>query len=219
MSAKAMESAAQIAAQTLKDAPQGAQYYKRAGTSHSGVELHGNINLLSAELFQLNNSGDRAIEMLEKAAKTLEAAGNFEEASTYFLEACTLYEDENRGILAVETFKKTVGILLKAKKSEQAVSLTHRLSDILVKIQNKHLLHKNYLCAIILVLHFGDPVEANKRYQQYTGCVMHGGFVSWAHLSFLLVAFLSEMPVSYDQTRVKLRTCCSKRTRSGMQRF
>lgn len=52
MAAKAMESAGQLCAQQLKRLEEGARYYARA-----------------AELFQLNNNLDRAVEQLEKAGK------------------------------------------------------------------------------------------------------------------------------------------------------
>lgn len=52
MSAKAMETAAQIVAQNMKQPERAAEAYRRA-----------------SELFVTHGSGDRAAEMLEKAAK------------------------------------------------------------------------------------------------------------------------------------------------------
>jgi len=149
MSGKALESAAQWCAQQLKKPHEAVRYYQQA-----------------ASAFRRNNNIDRAIEMLEKSGRLLESV-DLAQAIDVYLEACSLYEEENRGMMAVESFKRTVGVMLKAKQVDAALQVTFRLDNILTKIAHKHLLVKNQLTSIILLLQAGDFVEAKKRFQSY----------------------------------------------------
>lgn len=149
-----METAGQLAVNHLKRVDEGVGYYTR-----------------SSQLFRQINSVDRAIEVLEKAAKAVEP-WNLELALPLYEDACSLYDDEDKGMMAVETYKKTISTYLKLKQVEKALTMVDRLSDILQKIQNKHLLCKNYLSSIILMLQLGDEVGANKKYQEYVQYVI-----------------------------------------------
>jgi gamma-soluble NSF attachment protein len=123
MAAKDMELAANIAAQQLKQPERAADLYRKA-----------------SDLYQAHMTPDRAAEILEKGARLVWVLFSFffasssdeiehcsiyhrvlepvnvDEAIKMYLAACSLYESEDRGRFAIETFKKTIALMVRNKR-------------------------------------------------------------------------------------------------------
>ncbi|CAG8501260.1 7239_t:CDS:2 [Gigaspora margarita] len=98
MSAKSMESAATIASLQLKQPERAAEMYKKA-----------------SDLYLTHMSPDRAGEMLEKGARALEPV-NVDNAIEMYVSACSLFESEERGKFAIDTFRKAAAVMIKNKR-------------------------------------------------------------------------------------------------------
>jgi len=128
MAAKNMESAANLAAIQLKQPERAADLYRKA-----------------SDLYQAHMTPDRAAEMLEKGGRFVPSFFSFflfplflslseirtnyrsvvyrvlepinvDEAIKIYSDACTLYETEDRGQFAIDTFKKTIAVMVRNKR-------------------------------------------------------------------------------------------------------
>ena len=97
----------------------------------------------------------------------LEASGDIEGTVRVLKESCDLYEQEEKIRTGLDTFKRLIHVLVQNAKYPEAVEQVHRLSGLIMRIDNKHLLCRNFLSAIIILLAYGDEVEAEKQFQQY----------------------------------------------------
>ncbi|ORY05364.1 TPR-like protein [Basidiobolus meristosporus CBS 931.73] len=153
MAAKAYESAASMNIQ-MKEPERAAAYYRKA-----------------SDLYNAHGSADNAAEMLEKGGKALESI-DIEQSMELYIASCNLYESEDRGRFGVDTFRKTITILLKNRRFEKAVEMLQKSADINKSLGITANLDKIYLSIIIVLLGMGDDVEANKQYTNF----MQGGF-------------------------------------------
>lgn len=150
LAAKGSENAASLAEKHLTDHSLAVKYYTQA-----------------SDLFRSHgSSAERAAEMMERAAKLCEDI-DVEQAIQLYDNALTIYEAEDRGRFGVETFKKTTGFLISKKKFTEAVDIQMRLSEICRKTNNKFELNKSQLSCIIILLAFGDDVEAGKKMDEF----------------------------------------------------
>ncbi|TPX39181.1 hypothetical protein SeLEV6574_g07392 [Synchytrium endobioticum] len=150
LAAKNLESAAIIAVQNLKQYKRGADLYKQ-----------------TSDCLIVQNSPDRAAECLEKAGRAMENADS-DLAVDYYMKACHLFEEEDRGRFGTDTFRRTVTLLIKANKLSQAISLHDRLASIFVKGGNTASFCKTALGVIIIALYNGDEVDAKNRMTAYS---------------------------------------------------
>ncbi|CAJ0634277.1 10141_t:CDS:2, partial [Entrophospora sp. SA101] len=127
MSAKAMESSANLASQQLKQPERAAEMYKKA-----------------SDLYLAHMVPDRAGEMLEKGARALEPV-NVDGAIEMYMAACTLFETEERGRFAIDTFKRTIAIMIRNKRFELATEILHRLNAIYTDSNNQQGINKTCL--------------------------------------------------------------------------
>lgn len=88
------------------------------------------------------------------------------------LQACDLYDQDDKQRLAVDTHKRVIHLYLKLKQLSEAIAFTHRFSTLLIKIQNKNLIYKNYLSTLVMILTIPDEVEASKQFELF--CAMEG---------------------------------------------
>ncbi|KAJ3217282.1 hypothetical protein HDU67_008194 [Dinochytrium kinnereticum] len=146
---KQLEQAGQILAQFLQKPEEASKLYREA-----------------SNYFLAHGSPDRAAEMLEKAAKQLEAS-NVDEAIELYREAISIYESEDKLRTGAETFGRAVAMTLKANRLIEAVEFSHRLVEAFHKTQNRPSYNKQALSTIIIVLLMGDDVDASKRISQY----------------------------------------------------
>ncbi|KAJ3417506.1 hypothetical protein HDV05_003370 [Chytridiales sp. JEL 0842] len=151
LAAKQLEMAAQVSVANLNNPVEGARLYHQA-----------------CDYFVAHGSPDRGAELLEKAAKALETV-DVNQAAELYVEACTIFETEDRLRTGADTFARAVCFLLRVGKLPQAIDLSQRLCDLYVKIQNRHSFNKQALTTVILALVLGDPVEAGKRLQSLGG--------------------------------------------------
>ncbi|KAG5459050.1 MAG: hypothetical protein BJ554DRAFT_610 [Olpidium bornovanus] len=94
-----MESAALVVHQQSNQPVKAGELYNRA-----------------SDLYHAHGASDKAAEMLEKAGKANEAV-DVDRAIEYYIMACTMYEQEDRARFALETFKRTLAVLLKHKSA------------------------------------------------------------------------------------------------------
>ncbi|KAG2217190.1 hypothetical protein INT45_005399 [Circinella minor] len=146
LSGKALENAALLLAQQLSQPQRAAEFYQRA-----------------SNMFMTGGSIDRAAEQLEKAGRALENT-DANAAIEMYSSACSLYEQEDRGRMAIEIFKKAVTLLIRSKKYEKAVDMLHRQSAVLRKLANRSHLYKANLSIMIVLFAIGDEVEAGKQF-------------------------------------------------------
>ncbi|KAL1923884.1 uncharacterized protein VTP21DRAFT_6919 [Calcarisporiella thermophila] len=151
MAARALESAAQIIAQQMRQPERAAECYKKA-----------------SDLYQAHMSADRAAVMLERAGKCLEPV-NIDAALEYYVASCGLYESEDRGRMALDTFKQTISLMIRHKRFEQAVEMLQRQCKILSTMTGKSFLHKSFLTIVIVLLALGDEVEAGRQFEACIG--------------------------------------------------
>ncbi|KAI9472919.1 hypothetical protein BDB00DRAFT_793510 [Zychaea mexicana] len=149
LSGKALENAALLLAQQLNQPQRAAELYQRASNMFMTRVHAGSI--------------DRAAEQLEKAGRALENT-DVNAAIEMYSSACSLYEQEDRGRMAIDIFKKAVALLIRSKKYERAVDMLHRQSAVLRKLANRSHLYKANLSIIIVLFAIGDEVEAGKQF-------------------------------------------------------
>ncbi|KAG0303729.1 hypothetical protein BGZ98_006351 [Dissophora globulifera] len=154
MAARAMENAGNIAQLNLGQSERAAELYKRA-----------------SDLYMRNMTPDRAAEMLEKCAKVMEPL-SADAAIDYYLNACMIYESEDRARYATETFKKTIALLVKHRRFDKATEMLQALGNIQKDTPNKMAYYKTLLSIIIVQLAAGDEVEAGRRFQAF--CSVEG---------------------------------------------
>ncbi|KAF9328526.1 hypothetical protein BG006_008299 [Podila minutissima] len=154
MAGRALENGGNIALQNLGQPERAADMYKRA-----------------SELFMQNMTPDRAAEMLEKSAKAMEPI-SVDAAIDLYIGACSIYENEDRAKYATDTYKRTIGLLVKHKRYEKAVETLQRLGNVQKETINKSAYYKTLLSIIIIQLAAGDEVDAGKRFQSF--CMVEG---------------------------------------------
>jgi len=117
---------------------------------------------------------EKSAETLMKAAKVIEDT-NVERALQLCLDACSLFETDDRELYASQTFKTTMALSLKLKKYDQGLDLLNRQLAIQTKLNQPHDLNKTYLSIVILHLHRDDFVAADKAFKEFLAA---GGFGS-----------------------------------------
>ncbi|KAI9321548.1 hypothetical protein BX666DRAFT_1851168 [Dichotomocladium elegans] len=146
LAGKAVENAAQLVAQNLNQPQRAAELYQRA-----------------SNFFMTAGSIDRAAEQFQKAGRTLENT-DINAAIEMYSSACSLYEMEDRGRMAIDIFKKATALLVRSKKYEKAIDMLHRQSAVLRKLTNRSHLFKANLSVMIVLFAIGDEVEAEKQF-------------------------------------------------------
>ncbi|KAJ2735282.1 hypothetical protein IW152_001662 [Coemansia sp. BCRC 34962] len=150
LAAKCYENAATLAATHAKDHDMAITYYSRA-----------------SDLYRSQGAAaDKAAEMMESAAKICEDIDTNRTIQLYD-SALSIYETEDRGRFGVETFKRTIRYLLDKGRLSEAVGFQMRLSAICEHVNNRFELNKSNLSAIIILLAFGDSVEAGKKLDEF----------------------------------------------------
>ncbi|KAJ2740404.1 hypothetical protein GGI20_005825 [Coemansia sp. BCRC 34301] len=150
LAAKCYENAAMLADAHLKNYEKAVTYYSRA-----------------SDLYRSQGAAaDKAAEMMESAAKACEDVDTNRTIQLYD-SALSIYENEDRGRFGVETFKRTVRYLLDKGRLSEAVDIQMRLSAVCERINNRFELNKSNLSAIIILLAFGDSVEAGKKLDEF----------------------------------------------------
>ncbi|KAF9348713.1 hypothetical protein BGX26_012891 [Mortierella sp. AD094] len=151
MAGRALENGANVCLQNLGQPERAADMYKRA-----------------SELFIQNMTPDRAAEMLEKGAKAMEPI-SVDSAIDFYVNACNIYESEERAKYATDTYKRTIGLLVRNRRFEKATEILLRLGNVQSEAANKSAYFKTLLSIVIIQLAAGDEVEAGKKFQEFCG--------------------------------------------------
>ena len=158
MAGKTMENAAVI-------------YTKHMGSSKGAVLKAADLYKEAAQSYMMNNSWDRAIDSLSKAAKLAEGVGELQVACAYYGRAveCIEQEDENRLKISGEVYQKYTLTLLKAGLVDESVTAMRHFSAALAKARSFSLWYlRNGVALIVVLLSKGDEVAANKAFEQLT---------------------------------------------------
>ncbi|KAJ1963850.1 hypothetical protein GGI12_001801 [Dipsacomyces acuminosporus] len=145
MAAKCCENAGALAEQQLRDYTSAIDYYCRASDLYLS---HG-------------SSPDKAAELMEKAAKACEGIDTHRAIQLYN-NALSIYENEDRGRFGIEAFKRAARYMIEKSLLAEAIETQRRLVAVCEQINNQAEKNKSYLSIVILVLAFGDEVEAGK---------------------------------------------------------
>ncbi|KAJ2821788.1 hypothetical protein GGI24_004117, partial [Coemansia furcata] len=150
LAAKCYENAATLADTHIKDHEMAVTYYSRA-----------------SDLYRSQGAAaDKAAEMMESAAKVCQDIDTNRTIQLYD-SALSIYENEDRGRFGVETFKRTIRYLLDKGRLSEAVDIQMRLSAVCEHVNNRFELNKSNLSVIIILLSFGDSVEAGKKLEEF----------------------------------------------------
>ncbi|KAJ1722084.1 hypothetical protein LPJ53_003453 [Coemansia erecta] len=150
LAAKCIEDAASLAEKQLKNQAMAISLYCRASDRY---RAHG-------------SSPDKAAEMMEKAAKLSENVDT-EKSIQLYDQALSIYETEDRGRFGIETFKRVTRFLIDKGRLSEAVEIQTRLAAVCEQINSRPELTKTRMCIIILLLAFGDNVEAGKKLDEF----------------------------------------------------
>ena len=176
----------EYAAKTIQTLRESAHAHKEIGSWHTAagdlesaatlVRDEMKDNKLASELFAESalyfrthgSSHDKAASVLVKAA---EAIGDDDvNAGVEFMkQACSIFEEENRGMFHDATFKKAICFCINHKKFGSARSLLHRQ----IIIAQTHLdtfetdIYKNCLSIIVLRFHTEDYEKANEELMKF----------------------------------------------------
>ncbi|KAJ3235222.1 hypothetical protein HDU78_005293 [Chytriomyces hyalinus] len=125
----------------------------------------------ASDQFVMYGSGEKGAEVLEKAARGLEAV-NFDEALFYYSESCALYDVEDKPRSGIDTYGRFISFLVRNRRWPQAIETSERLLALNRKLDMRINFNKQALTTVIIVLLSGDSVEARKRlisYEEYPG--------------------------------------------------
>ncbi|KAI9502999.1 hypothetical protein GGI25_003449 [Coemansia spiralis] len=151
LAAKGYEYAASLAEKQLNDHAKTVKYYTHA-----------------SDLYRLQgSSAERAAEMMEKAAKACEDIDTSQAIKMYEA-ALTIYETEDRGRFSSGTFKKLTAYLIEKNRLSEAADVQLRFYAICEQINNRFEINKCRLSTIVLLLAFGDNVEAGKKMDEFS---------------------------------------------------
>ncbi|KAJ2720192.1 hypothetical protein GGI07_004757 [Coemansia sp. Benny D115] len=150
LAAKCIENAAVLAEKQLRNPANAIKYYCRA-----------------SDLYRSQGSSpDRAASMMEKAAKICESV-DINQAIQLYDNALNIYETEDRARFSMDTFKRVTKLMVDNGRFMESVEIQSRLVAVCEQINNRSELNKSRLCVIILLLAFGDSIEAGKKLDEF----------------------------------------------------
>ncbi|KAJ2617797.1 hypothetical protein H4S08_000177 [Coemansia sp. RSA 1365] len=150
LAGKGYENAASLSEKHFRDHARTIAYYCRA-----------------SDLFRSHgSSADKAAEMMEKAAHICEDIDT-NRAIQLYKNTLAIYESEDRARFSVATFKKLIVYLIRQNRLSEAADTQIRLGDVCQQINSRIELNKSYLSAIVILLAFGDVVEAGKKRDEF----------------------------------------------------
>lgn len=120
----------------------------------------------AARCYRENGNPEKAADVLTRAAKQLEAE-NPSKALDCFMEACDIYESEEKEHFSIDSFKACIGLLVRAERWEEALVMLERLSAIYEKIKQPHNICKVCLSVLLIHLHQDDFVAADRAYNNF----------------------------------------------------
>ncbi len=118
-------------------------------------------------MYRLGESPDKAASIYMKAAMCV---GDVDTklATEIVGDACAVFEDEQRGMMANDTFKQAINYLVKKQLYQEAIALLHRQN----KVYLQHIktfepdLYKNCLSIVLLRFQMADYETAEKEYKE-----------------------------------------------------
>ena len=120
--------------------------------------------------YRKNNSYEKAAAMYVKAAEVMEAADDRALALEALQEACSIFEDEQRGQFHDSTFKLAIGKAVKWGRYDAAIAFMRRQTAL---VKEQQLLstfatdvHKNRLQTMVLLYQQGDVQAAREEFEQ-----------------------------------------------------
>jgi len=122
----------------------------------------------SAQLYRNNEQPDKAASLLLKAAAANQDI-DIKQSVAYIGEACTVLEEDNRGLFSRDTFINGVAFLLKLNRYEDAIAIMRRHNKICEVLMSTfgNDLYKNLLSILVIRLHIGDYETAVNEYKEF----------------------------------------------------
>lgn len=135
---------------------------KEAGETSESVKLL----LESVKLYRTNGNSFQAADTMTKAAKMLENT-DLDKCIQLLVDACELFELDDKDHFSGDTFKQTISMLIKHKKYSESIELMMLQNKVFVKLNQNHDLHKASLGIIVMHLSLDDVVGAKQKYTQF----------------------------------------------------
>eukprot|EP00029_Vermamoeba_vermiformis_P004484 TRINITY_DN15029_c0_g1_i1.p1 TRINITY_DN15029_c0_g1~~TRINITY_DN15029_c0_g1_i1.p1 ORF type:complete len:284 (+),score=120.42 TRINITY_DN15029_c0_g1_i1:39-890(+) len=166
---KAIQAFTKAAQAYMKDKlPNSAAKNYEAAASCTNGEAAVELLLSSANSLKEGGLGERAGQVLAKAAKLLETDAPAR-ASDLYKEAVDLYEIENKEHMASELFRNVTSFYIRTQMWTELLDMWTRVMKQLQKDQLFVELYRVYLSIIIVHLFRNDYVAADRAYSQYAG--------------------------------------------------
>jgi len=163
----------------------------------------------AAELFQQSSAyyreqsgSEKSAECLLRAASCLEKSDP-DKAVQLCMDACQLYEIDEKEQFAGQAFRTAISLLLRNKKFDETLELMKTQCKIFEKLNHLNDLFKTYLSILVLHLIRDDFVAAEKAYQEFLI------FPGYLHSPESVVA--GELLDAFEKRNGEaLKTCLSK---------
>jgi len=122
----------------------------------------------SAQMYRSYEQFDKAASMLMKASIAIQDI-DLNASVIYIGEACTVLEEEGRGLFSRDTFINGVAFLLKHNRYEDAINLLNRHNKICEALMTtfENDLYKNLLSILVIRVHVGEYETAVQEYKEF----------------------------------------------------
>lgn len=123
---------------------------------------------LASRLYRMNQHPDKAATCLMKAGKAI-GETDLNAAMTFFRDAVSVVEDEDRGVFSNEILKQITSFLLKKNQVQEAIDIMKRQCVLYEKKLEtfQEYLNRNYLGLLVLYLHLGQYQKADEEMKQF----------------------------------------------------
>eukprot|EP00405_Crypthecodinium_cohnii_P042981 CAMPEP_0206565832 /NCGR_PEP_ID=MMETSP0325_2-20121206/24313_1 /ASSEMBLY_ACC=CAM_ASM_000347 /TAXON_ID=2866 /ORGANISM="Crypthecodinium cohnii, Strain Seligo" /LENGTH=360 /DNA_ID=CAMNT_0054068777 /DNA_START=51 /DNA_END=1130 /DNA_ORIENTATION=+ len=112
--------------------------------------------------FRLCAKSEIAVKLILKRAEVFEKDGDVGKAKECFDEAIDIYTEDEKDYQLAEVYKSCIGLLLRAKKYDDALKAIDGHIGVLCKGKHFSFAHKEILAKAVLHLTIGDPVRADQ---------------------------------------------------------
>lgn len=186
-----------------------AKYYQNAATIYSAnlgrPDKARSLYQQAARYYQAHGSADKAAELLEKAARDLESLDP-NGAIELQMEACDVYEEENRPRFAVETLHRTVHLLIRQSQLSKASEMMQKLANNHRRLDQLNGFNKDCLSLVIIALAAGDEVAASKHISEASNQSMQFSNSDECHLAQALIESFQQQDADALEQQKKKQT-------------
>jgi len=189
--------------------PAGVHYEQAAiqmAKSPEGLVAATNLSTNYSDMFRLAGQSDKSASMLMKAGQVIGEV-DVSAAITFMSDACAIFESENRGMFAHDTFVNSVSYLVKKTRYKETIELLHRQNKVYLTLLKtfENDLYKNFLSIIVLRFKLQEYDQAAKEFAEFCHTAKYGTSAEAEAADMLINAFDSGDEKDWEKA-VKLQT-------------